>query len=549
MRNRITTSILLLFIFFLPVVSLFHPGLPVTHDGNDHVARIANFYQNLTEGNFIPRWAGNLNWGYGHPILEFLYPLPSYTASLAHFLGFSFIDSFKIVLGLGLVVSGITMFFWLETFLPLEASIIGAVLYVFAPYRFINVYIRGDIGENLAFVFMPLVLYFLHRYYQSKIHWFGIGISFSLACLILSHNAISLMFVPFIIFYVFYLHITSNRSFSWLFYSFVFILIGFGLAAFFWVPALVEGKYTLRNIVTKGVYKDRFVSLGRLLYGKWNYGESGQFSVQVGIIHWLVGIGSTLMFFRYPLKKSTRFLFIALFIYTFIAIVLMLTVSNIVWDRIMLLQNFQFPWRFLAIPVFTLSVLGAYVVSWISPRREHSIFMLFLFIILFVNREYWFAKAYVARADTYYTRIFPGTTDTGESAPIWSVRFMEHEPKGHLQFLTGKGTFDEIHRTSTEHVYHVSAFQPSRMLENTLYFPGWHVVVDDHQVPVEFQDQNYRGLMTFSLNQGDHTVSVYYQETNLRLISDMLSLISVLFIGGYILLERISLRRRKKYHE
>ena len=72
--------IVLVLIAALPLLPFLHPGLPITHDGADHVARIANFYQNLGEGNLIPRWAGNLNWGYGHPILMFLYPLPSHLA-------------------------------------------------------------------------------------------------------------------------------------------------------------------------------------------------------------------------------------------------------------------------------------------------------------------------------------------------------------------------------------------------------------------------------------------------------------------------------------
>src|SRR3990167_6148720 len=92
--------LLILFVSLFALVDLFKPGLPLTHDGQDHVARIANFYQNLAEGNIIPRWAGNLNWGYGHPILQFLYPLPSYIASFFHFIGFGLVNSVKIVFGL-----------------------------------------------------------------------------------------------------------------------------------------------------------------------------------------------------------------------------------------------------------------------------------------------------------------------------------------------------------------------------------------------------------------------------------------------------------------
>ena len=85
--NKNVFILLIIILSIIPVFSLLNPGLPITHDGQDHVARIANFYQNLTEGNIIPRWAGNLNWGYGHPILEFLYPLPSYFASVFSLFG------------------------------------------------------------------------------------------------------------------------------------------------------------------------------------------------------------------------------------------------------------------------------------------------------------------------------------------------------------------------------------------------------------------------------------------------------------------------------
>src|SRR3990170_8008122 len=121
--------IVLVLIAALPLFPFLHPGLPITHDGADHVARIANFYQNLSEGNLIPRWAANLNWGYGHPILMFLYPLPSYAASLFHFLGFSLVDSTKLVFALAFIASGVAMYLWLKNFLGNTAGIASAVLY------------------------------------------------------------------------------------------------------------------------------------------------------------------------------------------------------------------------------------------------------------------------------------------------------------------------------------------------------------------------------------------------------------------------------------
>src|SRR5258705_12185261 len=119
---KIKLLIPLLLLACVPLINLLHPGLPVTHDGQDHVARIANFYQNLQEGTLIPRWAENLNWGYGHPILMFLYPLPSYFASFFHFLGFSFVSSTKLVFASAFILSIVAMYYWLKTMFAERAA-------------------------------------------------------------------------------------------------------------------------------------------------------------------------------------------------------------------------------------------------------------------------------------------------------------------------------------------------------------------------------------------------------------------------------------------
>ncbi|MCX8009461.1 MAG: glycosyltransferase family 39 protein, partial [Patescibacteria group bacterium] len=155
--NKLFFIVCLVSIF--PLLSLLTPGLPVTHDGQDHVARIANFYQSLLEGNIVPRWANNLNWGFGHPVLMFLYPLPSYVASFFHFFGFSLIDSVKIVFALAYVVSIIAMYMFVKSEFGEESGVLAAILYGFVPYRFINLYVRGAIGEHMAFIFLPFILW------------------------------------------------------------------------------------------------------------------------------------------------------------------------------------------------------------------------------------------------------------------------------------------------------------------------------------------------------------------------------------------------------
>ena len=524
--------VLLLTILFIPTLPLFHPGLPITHDGKDHVARIANFYLSLSDGNLIPRWAENLNWGYGHPILMFLYPLPSYIASLFHFLGLSFVDSTKAVFGVTYILSGLSMFLWLKSFLRKDGAFWGALLYCFAPYRFVDFYVRGAIGEHVAFLFVPLVCYFLVKLSQRVQSKYVVGTAISFALLILAHNAVSLMALPLILLYGAYLYTSTKQKKVFLIAACISFLLGFSLAAFFWIPAMLEGKYTLRAIVLKDQYLNRFSPLVNFLYSSWNYGESGQFSVQIGIIHWLVLITGTVFLFLKKWKGWMR-IFIGLLLFSVIYSIFLMTHSSLfLWETIPLIQQFQFPWRFLFVSVFLIPIIGAFVAEKFSPKVVIGVTAGCLIFWLGILYPYWQAKGYYSYPDTYYSRVYPGTTDTGESAPIWSIRFMEEYPDSQVDVIGGKASVDPItsSRTSTWHAYHVSAQTDAQLRENTVYFPGWKVFIDGKPQQIEYQDPHNRGVMTFYVPQGEHTVHIIFRDTKLRMLASVISVCALVIL-------------------
>jgi hypothetical protein len=551
MKDKILLITLIL-LSLVPLFGWFHPGLPVTHDGQDHVARIANFYQSLQDGIIVPRWAKNLNWGYGHPILMFLYPLPSYMGSLFHFFGFSFVDSTKLVFIVSFILSGITMYIWLRELLSKQAAFIGSLVYLFAPYRFIDLYVRGAIGEHVAFVFPPLILFFLLRLTKSLrtdkkmekrtlLTLFSttrkdiiLG-SLSLAGLILAHNAISLMFLPLLAVYVLFLLFQTKYK-KYFIASVVAIgIFGFLVSAFFWLPAFFEGKYTLRDIVTQGTFASGFSSWQQFIYGTWSYGGSGQLSVQVGIIQWLSVIAAIpLTVILYKKKSKHWILTLSALLIFFLTLFLMNSSSKILWDKVTIIQKFQFPWRFLSVTVFMTAVLAALVSSHFSKKLQTILLILIASGLLLQSKDFWHARAYQKNPEIFYSGIYYSTTDTGESAPIWSVRFMEHTPKAHLEVISGKAKIIEKERTSIHHQYAVSAQQKVQLLENTLYFPGWEIKVDNKPVTIQYQDPNNRGLMTFFVDKGTHTIDIHFTETRLRRTADSLSLVALVLLAGIL---------------
>jgi uncharacterized membrane protein len=535
---RIIPYVLLVVISLLPLLSFFHQGLPITHDGKDHVARIANFYQALQDGVLFPRWAENLNWGYGHPILMFLYPLPSYVASFFHFFGLSFIDSVKTVFVLAYILSGVTMYLWVSSFLNKNAGFIAAILYLYAPYRFVDLQVRGAFGEHVAFIFPPLVLYFLFKLFQKKdILTLSLG-ALSLAGLLLSHNAISIMFIPLFVTYGIFLLEQAKEKKVFFAYSLLLVILGFMLAAFFWVPALLEGKYTLRDIVTSSEYQTRFVPFQDFLYGSWSFGGTDLLSKQIGVLQWALLVATVFIGGIWYKKKDSlwQLAFGSLTIFAF-SLFFMTSASEVIWNHIKILQDFQFPWRFLTVSVFITAFCGGLVTYSLPKRLQIYAIGIITLAAIVLNSGYWGVNGYLYKSDSFFSGIYEGTTDTGESAPIWSVRFMEKRPKAHIETITGKTSITEVLRKTNEHTYLIEASEKSRLRENTLYFPGWEVRIDNMPMQIEFQDPKNRGLITFFVEKGSHSVQIIFKETKIRLVADIISLFSLVIVGIFCIMK------------
>ena len=316
------------------------------------------------------------------------------------------------------------------------------------------------------------------------------------------------------------------------------------LSAFFWVPAFLEGKYTLRDIVTGSEeYSHRFTNLKSLLYGDWNYGITGQFSTQIGLVGLTVlVIGLFFLFKRHSAQRKSLIFWYGVFV---VSIFLMLPISKPIYEIFTILQKFQFPWRFLSVTVFSVSVISAITFSYFSKKNQKIIVSIFLVTLLIVSLPYMKAKGYLEKDDVFYSATYNGTTDTGESAPIWSVRFMEKRPKRVAEFIDGYGQISPKIRKTTIHTYEIQSKTNSKILENTLYFPGWNVYVDGKKVPIEFQDQNHRGLITFPLTSGNHKIDIIFQDTKVRLVSNLISSVYFLLLMLFSVLKLVKRSTKK----
>lgn len=519
-------------IAFLYTLPLFQQGFFLGHDNQPQVARIAARIKALQDGQFPPRWAADINFGYGHPGFIFFYSLSSYLGAFMYFLGFSLENGYEILMAATFVLAPVFFYLWSSKFLK-KGAFLASVFYGLAPYSFLDTFVRAHLGESLSLALIPPTLYFIERSFK-VINLKNIilgGVSYAL--LILSHSILSFIF-SFVFFS--YILLRGFRKKRILLSGFSILAIGLLLPAYFWIPAIYEGKYINSKIFLSDWYKGHFLNVSNIIYSSWGFGsnvnEEGGLSAQIGPLHTifaLISIGILL-------KKSKGWIHIAYWLGVLLCGVFISTaISDFLWRRSHFLQQFQFPWRFTALSVFAASVLTGYVIEKINSSKLSTVALILLLVLSLPMAKVWKNES---KGDTYYFN-YPGTAAYhNEATTVWTQGDAYEYPKTRVEIISGNGRVFDLFRKSNYHSFIVDAKTEVRILDNTVYFPGWQAFLNGQKVPIEFQDILHRGLITFSLPKGTHNVEVRFNESPIRLVSDIISIATALSILSIIVFQK-----------
>jgi len=517
--------ILIVIISLVYLTPIFQPGFFIGHDNVPQVARIAARVKALTDGQFPPRWAGNLNYGYGHPGFIFFYSLSGYLGAFLYFLGISLENGYEFLMAATFILAPIFFYLWVSQFLKKEIAFVSALFYGFSSYSFLDLYVRAHLGESLGLVFIPLVFYFIERNLKKPSIYLTTFGGIVLALLIHSHSILSFMFI-FVFFGYILLRGFGNKKV--LIYSLGMLGIGLLFSAYFWIPAIFESRFINSKIFLSDWYKGHFLNLSNIIYSKWGFGsnvnEPGGLSAQIGPLHVLFTILCLVIVVKK--RKEWRVVLFWLLIFVF-GVFMSISLSDFLWSRIHFLQQFQFPWRFTVLTSFSASVLAGYALQMVNSRKLLIISLITLLVLAIPMAKVWKNES---KGDAYYFN-YPGTgAYHNEATTIWVEGDAYKYPKNRLEIIAGDGKILNVKRKSNRHTFKVNSKTPVRVLDNTVYFPGWQVLVDGQKTPVEFQDMNHRGLITFSVPKGTHDIEVVFRETAIRLFSNMVSLFSIIGI-------------------
>ena len=508
---------------------LFASGYFSHHD-NLQVIRIFEMRKCFDDVQIPCRWVPDMGYGNGYPLFNFYGVLPYYIGALFSFFA-GFIGAAKILFFIPLLLGGVAMYFLAKELFGKIPGTVAAVLYLFAPYRALDSYVRGDVGESFALALLPLVFYSFLKLIKSKKRNDFILATLVMFLFLITHNVMILIFTPVIVSWVIFLLMQEK----WHGYKLVFLslVLAFGLSAFFILPAFFEKNLVQTDSLTVGEldFRNQFVKISQLFVDRsWHYSGSNPqssftISYQIGWPHWLVaflGIAIALI-----VKRKNRALPIFLFGVFIFGVFMTHNKSAPVWELIKILAFVQFPWRFLSFAIFSASLLGGYLMFQLKGKWLIVSSSAIIVLTVLLNWQYFKPEHF------YYTltdkELLSGQSFITQQAgaildylPKTATEPRELAPKNPY-VVSGNAVITSFVNKSDSWSFDAKVTKAAVIEVPVLYFPNWTV-----NYPTKL---GTIGRIAISLPVGEDKVVGSFKNTPIRTVGNTISILSFIALA------------------
>ena len=537
---------ILIVLLIIPSVRLlFLPGYFSMHD-DLQVMRIFQLEKCLVDGQIPCRWAPDMAYGYGQAMFNFYSAFPYYLGALIRILTpLSIIATVKALFLISTLASAFGMYFLAREFWGKLGGILASVLYSYAPYHALDIFVRGALSESFALAILPFLWLFLYLLIKKPTFGRVLWVAFFLAALFTTHNVSSLMYAPFTIIWVGFWLVRLKASSSIKSIGLAGIL-GVGLSSFFLLPAIVEQGLIQIEFLTMDYlnYVAHFTTIRQLFWDRsWGFGPStfgpnDDLSFQIGWPHWWLGVSLFVVIFGGKIREKFWPVVLGLLALAGFTAFLTHERSTQIWLSLPFMDFIQFPWRFLGLVMFGLAFVGgALALIDFKFKKSAVVIVIILTIILNVN---FFRPQY----------LFPDLKD-GEK--LSGISFEIQQKSAILDYLpktapiaprelapenpwivSGEGRAYNFTKRSNRFFFDAEIIENSSVQIPVMYFPGWRVIVDGFLV--DSKPTGDYGVITISLPKGKHMVQGRFVNTPVRTLGNTLSVISALFIfAGYMI--------------
>jgi 6-pyruvoyl-tetrahydropterin synthase-like protein len=533
------------------------------HDFQFHVASWMDAAGQWREGIVYPRWAEWANWGFGEPRFVF-YPPASWIAgaALGSVLPWNIVPG--VLIWLTLIAAGMSMWKLAREWLPGRHTALAAVLFALNPYHLVIVYYRSDFAELMAGALLPLVVWSALRVARGE--WRRVPLLAATFAGVWLSNAPAAVIATYSLGLIFLVICAVRRSLRPLVPGAAGMAAGFGLAAFYILPAAWEQRWVqITQVVADNLRPAQnflFTHASDPDFVLFNWKVS---SVAVGVIL-VAGVAAV-----FAAKKRREFLepFWVLVALGVAAILLMLPVSGIFWRWLPELHFVQFPWRWLevlglAFAFFIAAAINGSQRRWASWCTGVMVFVALGAAAAAMVRNAWWDSADIPTIAAAI-HLGHGYEGADEYAPVGSDRYELPGNPDDTERVEGVsaatapqiGQFDSdsgavapvsgasirvVQWSAERRELSAQTATPVTLAVRLVNYPAWDVQLDGQEIrPGAAPDT---GQMLVNLRAGGHNVVARFRRTRDRTAGDAISVLS-----GLTLLACVGAFRKRRREE
>jgi hypothetical protein len=524
----------------------FWMGNASGHDFSFHVASWIDAAAQWRDGILLPRWTDGANHGFGEPRFIF-YPPISWMLGAALGLVIPWIFVPAVFILLTQTLAGLCAFALGRRLFPTRGALL-CVCYAANPYALLIVYMRSDFAEQLALAFFPLL--FLAAAEVSGLldpparsprrSILFLAIMFAAVWLT---NAPAGVVASYSLTMLFAWTALTKKSWRPLLHGGAAMALGFGLAAFYLVPAAYEQRWVNISLaLASGLQPPQNFLYSIIADAEHNaFNRIASHTAILMIV--LTGIFATLSFSRDRSTDApfTKNLWSALVALSVMAAFLRPRISNIFWIALPKLRFVQFPWRWmsiLAIP-FACFVSAAIVHKRMRGYRAASTIAVLLAVLActatyMVRHTWWDSEDVPVLLEALQND--EGFEGVDEYDPLGDDHSLLPEKSERVTIVPATPVAEAASKsdarvtvqrwTAEKKEMRVTTRKPSVLKLRLLDYPAWRVKVNEAEVAPEQTGETAQIIVPLSAGQS-HVV-VHFIRTPDRTIGGVISAASVL---------------------